>query len=376
MALTVTRRNFVASLGSAIALMAFAGTALADAADKVEITPSPDKYTWYIKDYRGLNAAAIGYTSLGGERLESYGAGHLKLIYVTADGSYVDIDDDEQLKGYKVYAQNLPPNTEMKYVFMVDSKGEEYSNLVSYQTVEEIVLAVCKVGDDPSDAVCMTQILPSDDKYTCYLRDYVGRNLRSCGYTSLGGEFRDSYLGGSIKLVLTAEDGSYIDPSDTDSLANYVVTGQGIDPNTAITLTYMTDSEGNEYDNLIESSSIESVDLYVAPVSISAQTGDVDTTGDSQEVTADFKELMDGYEAFMNQYCDFMPQFNAVVSSGDTATLTGMLADYTSMFSQEIEWANKVTAVDQTALSSADLAYYREVTTRVSQRLIEVSGSL
>jgi hypothetical protein len=363
------------SLGSAFALMAFSGVALAE--EGTAITPSPDKYTWYIKDYRGLNAASVGYTSLGGERLESYGAGHLELIYVANDGTYIDINDEEQLKNYKIYAQNLEPNTEMKYGFMVDSKGEEYDNLISYQTVEEIVLAVCKVGEEePTDPVDMTAILPSDDKYTCYLRDYVGRNLKACGYSSLGGDFRDGYLGGSIKLVLTAEDGSYIDPSDSDSLSNYMVTRQSIEPNTQITLTYMTDSDGNEYDNLVQSMSIESVDLYVTQIAASDQAVSGDASADSGEVTADFKEFMDGYETFMNQYCDFMLSYNATVASGDATALIGMLSDYTSMVQQEIDWANKASAVDQTTLSASDLAYYLEVTARVSQRLVEVSAAL
>ena len=36
----------------------------------VTVKRSPDKYTWYIQDYVGRNAASIGYASLGGDRLE------------------------------------------------------------------------------------------------------------------------------------------------------------------------------------------------------------------------------------------------------------------------------------------------------------------
>ena len=39
------------------------------------INASPDKYTWYIQDYVGRNAAGFGYTSLGGDRMDHYGAG-------------------------------------------------------------------------------------------------------------------------------------------------------------------------------------------------------------------------------------------------------------------------------------------------------------
>ena len=43
-------------------------TALEDAGhEEVEVKQSPDKYTWYIKDYVGKNVAAFGYTSMGGK---------------------------------------------------------------------------------------------------------------------------------------------------------------------------------------------------------------------------------------------------------------------------------------------------------------------
>ncbi len=269
---TVSRRSFMGLMGAAALSIAAPMTAFASdeeeptKRERVSITPSPDKYTWYIKDYVGLNAASIGYTSLGGNRMEKYGAGLLKVIFVTTDGTYVDIADEEALKGYKVFAQNLEPNTEIKLAFETDSKGEEYNNLVSFQSQEEIVLAVCKVDEEPGEAVCMTPIEPSPDKYTCYVRDYVGRNLRSCGYTSLGSDRMDAYGGGYIELVLFPDDGSFIDPTDEESLSEYVVTGQSYEPNTQITFTFLTDSNGVEYDNLVDTKSIESIDLYVSRV--------------------------------------------------------------------------------------------------------------
>ena len=59
---------------------------------------SPDKYTWYIKDYVGRNAASFGYTSIGGERMDQYGDGLLKIVFVNEDGSYIDISKEEELK--------------------------------------------------------------------------------------------------------------------------------------------------------------------------------------------------------------------------------------------------------------------------------------
>ncbi len=85
-------------------------------------------------------------------------------------------------------------------------------------------------------------------------------------------------------------------------------------------------------------------------------------------MTPEFKEMMDGYESIMNKYCDFMEKYD---SSSSTAA---MLADYTKISAEYVEWAGKIDAVDQTTLSEADCAYYLEVTARVTERLAKVSA--
>lgn len=162
----------------------------------VAVNPSPDKYTWYVQDYVGRNAAGFGYTSLGGDRLEKYGAGYLEFIFVTEDGMYIDIEDESLLQQYIVTGQNLAPNTEMKYIFRTDSKGNEYSNLIDFQSQRLIDLTVRRIdGTLAGDPIAfeLIPINPAPDKYTCYIRNYVGKNVLSFGYTSLGGDRRDEY---------------------------------------------------------------------------------------------------------------------------------------------------------------------------------------
>lgn len=228
----------------------------------ITITPSPDKYTWYIKNYVGMNAATVGYEALDGFRHDYYGDGNIKVIYVADDGTYVDPGNEEQLKEYVVTGQNLEPNTEMKYTYEVDSEGEEYSNLVNFQTIDEIVLAVSKVGSSTGDPG-LTAIEPSADKYRHYVRDYVGRNLAECGYYSLAGNLTDAYGHGYITFDVVPDDGAFIDFEDKAQLASYMVTGQSVSPNTVIQMTYMTDSDGKEYSNLIGSQTLESITLNV-----------------------------------------------------------------------------------------------------------------
>lgn len=232
----------------------------------VSIKASPDKYTWYIKDYVGKNCATIGYTSLLGDRRDEYGSGNVKLIFIAEDHSYVDIENEDFLKGYVVTGQNLEPNTELKLSFMTDSSGEEYSSLVATQSYDEIVLSIKKVGEKNSEPVSLTKINAAPDKYTRYIADYTGRNLANCGYTSLGGDRNDEYGDGYIKLNLIPQDGSYIDIEDEEALKQYYVVGQSIEPNTEVRYEFMKNSSGEEYDSLVDNQSIEEIDLYVSLV--------------------------------------------------------------------------------------------------------------
>lgn len=230
----------------------------------ITVKSSPDKYTWYIKDYVGKNCASLGYTSMGGDRMDEYGEAIVELIFVTEDGSYVDYETEDTLKGYVVTGQNISPNSEMKLTFEKDSKGVEYDNLVDSQTYEEIVLSVAKVGS--KNKMSLTEIKPSPDKYTWYIADYVGRNLSNCGYTSMGGDRRVEYGEANLKLIIIPEDGSFIEPDDAEILKSYVVTSQNVAPNTELKLVFDKDSNGVEYSNLVDSQNIEEIELYVKKI--------------------------------------------------------------------------------------------------------------
>jgi hypothetical protein len=236
--------------------------------EKHEIVPtkdSPDKYTAYIKDYVSRNCATVGYESMGGDRNDYVGKGYIHLIMVAESGEYIGVSNDE-LKNYVVVAQSLEPNTEVKFTFQTDSDGEEYDNLIEWQNIREIVLKVKPVGSkDKTTGKGMTSIKPDPDKYTSYVKDYVGRNLASCGYISWGGELRDEYGESNIKLIIVTNDGSYIDLGDEniqEILKGCVVTGQSAAPNTEIKFEFEKNSKGEEY-SWTSWQSREELELYV-----------------------------------------------------------------------------------------------------------------
>ena len=230
----------------------------------IEITQSSDRHEEYIRNYRGMNAASFGYTSLGGDRRDWYGESTIVISFVTPNGEVADFTDEEVLKDYIVYGQNIEPNTKMDIAFETDSNGEEYDNLTSWEGYDEIVLNIKKLGEKDGDPIAMTPITQGD-KHNRYVGDYVGRNLGTFGYTSWLGDRRVYVGGGNIVLKLIAEDGSYVDPSDYDSLNNYIVTAQSVAPNTPVSLSFDTDSNGKEFDNLGQAS-LSSIDLTVRRV--------------------------------------------------------------------------------------------------------------
>lgn len=232
--------------------------------ENIEIKASPDKYTWYIKNYIGKNAASIGYTSMGGDRMDEYGNGYLKLVLQTPNGEFVDIENEDSLKEWKVIGQSLAPNTEIKYTYDVDSDGVEYDSLIAFQNIEEIVLALGPVGEDVN-VPTLTAIKPAD-RYTNYIREYIGRNLAECGYTSMGGDRMDQYGNAYLKLTMVSTNGDFVDINDDAEISKWVVVAQNLQPNTEWTCTYDVDSDGNEYSSLIALQSIEEILLAVAPV--------------------------------------------------------------------------------------------------------------
>lgn len=230
---------------------------------QIAINQSPDKYTWYIKNYVGMNLANVGYVSLGGDLRDSYGAANIKVVPVSVDGSYVDASNAEALKEYVVISQNLKPNTEIKLEFDLDENGEEYDNLVSFSSSDDIVLLVRKVNDsgDTRIEIPLTEIAQSPNAEVRYVKDYVGRNLAAAGYISLAGDLRDVYGKGNIKLTPVADDGSFVDTGDIESLKLYRVVSQSLEPNAEVSFVF-----NPQYDSLVESQSVQSIELRVTKV--------------------------------------------------------------------------------------------------------------
>ena len=86
----------------------------------------------------------------------------------------------------------------------------------------------------------------------------------------------------------------------------------------------------------------------------------------STGVSPAFKKSMDDYAAFMDKYVDVMKRYKASPSDAK------VMAEYAEFMKKYAEFAESIKKVDQSSLSTADAAYYLEVTSRVAKKLAEL----
>ena len=95
----------------------------------------------------------------------------------------------------------------------------------------------------------------------------------------------------------------------------------------------------------------------------------VDTSADTinDGIRPEFKEAMDSYEVFFDEYCEFMKNYK---SSDNPAS---MLGDYTDYMAKYTDAMTKMSELDDGTLSKEEVAYYAEVTTRITKKLAEAA---
>ena len=88
------------------------------------------------------------------------------------------------------------------------------------------------------------------------------------------------------------------------------------------------------------------------------------------DIRPEVKEFLDSYEAFIDEYAAFMERY----ANADSGDLAAMMGDYASFMSRYADFAEKLDAMDEDDLTNAELAYYLEVTSRASQKLLLAAG--
>jgi hypothetical protein len=114
----------------------------------------------------------------------------------------------------------------------------------------------------------------STDKHIAYVPNFVGRNASQVGTERLSGAIMTDIGKASIDVIFITPDGSLI---TADNAMNYKVVAQDPAPDTEISITFDTDSDGEEYDSLVDYASLDCITVLLSKAS--------DKTAPSQALT-------------------------------------------------------------------------------------------
>ncbi|MCR5654406.1 MAG: hypothetical protein K6G07_02025 [Lachnospiraceae bacterium] len=91
------------------------------------------------------------------------------------------------------------------------------------------------------------------------------------------------------------------------------------------------------------------------------------TESASEDVDAELKAFLDSYEDYVDEYVAFMKKYNA-----DPANAVSMINEYSDMMAKYADFEDKVKKYDVNEMSAADAAYYTDVTSRCSKKILDV----
>ena len=92
-----------------------------------------------------------------------------------------------------------------------------------------------------------------------------------------------------------------------------------------------------------------------------------ETNDQTSGVDPDLKAFLDSYEEFVDEYVVFMKKYMA-----DPTNAVSMLSEYSEIMGKYSDFAEKVDQYDSKEMSTEDAKYYLEVTTRCSQKMLDI----
>lgn len=175
-----------------------------------------------------------------------------------------------------------------------------------------------------------------------------------------------------IECETTDDDGSFSTTNDT----GVKITGRSDmvfnADNGKLIILYLMQSENAEYDYMSDFNAI--VDSAHKAGTETSDMGDSESSEGAEKVdraetdiSPEFKETMDSYEAFFDEYVEFMNNYD------ENTTDPELLMKYSELLSKEADMLQKMEAMDESDMTTAEAAYYAEVTARIEAKLATVS---
>ena len=148
------------------------------------------------------------------------------------------------------------------------------------------------------------------------------------------------------------------DISDTASANEMTAQSNDSKPNNTTTDTKPADNAGKS-----DSAAASDDNKASEPAESNTDSSASISTGG---VDPDLKAFLDSYEEFVDEYVDFMKKYMA------NPTDLSLMGEYTDMLSKLSDFETKLNKYDSKDMSTEDAAYYLEVTTRCTQKMLEI----
>ena len=174
-----------------------------------------------------------------------------------------------------------------------------------------------------------------------------------------------------IECETTDDDGSFTTSNDS----GVKITGRSDmifnSDNGKLIILYLMQSENAEYDYMSDFNAIVDSAHKVGD-SAESDASDNDNSGGDEDrpetdISPEFKETMDSYEAFFDEYVEFMNTYDANTTDPE------LLMKYSELLSKEADMLQKMEAMDESNMTTAEAAYYAEVTARIEAKLATVN---
>nr|AHF26296.1 COG0477: Permeases of the major facilitator superfamily [uncultured bacterium Contig1777_n_1791_cl] len=91
-------------------------------------------------------------------------------------------------------------------------------------------------------------------------------------------------------------------------------------------------------------------------------------TGEEKNIGRDLQDFLTNYEDFADEYIEFLTKY----LKADPGEMLSLLGDYAEYAEKYADFAAQIKDFDTSKLTSEELAYFREVTDRVTRKLAEL----
>ena len=113
----------------------------------------------------------------------------------------------------------------------------------------------------------------------------------------------------------------------------------------------------------------EKVEKEAEEIEVTPSNIDISLDTDNDKINPEFKAAMEAYEAFFDEYVEFMKKYNEAEALDTLEMLEDMMA-YMELFTETME---KLDAINENEVTTAEWLLYLEVMIRINKKLADMT---